>query len=68
MGRPPGVEKKYQFFEPYERHITRIAGVGKPEWESGVCVFPGQGRRTGEVKYFVTGQEPQARAWLNEKA
>jgi len=54
------------FFIQYESNISKIAVVGEARWEVETLAFLGAGRRTGQVKYFKTGQDVQARAWLVE--
>lgn len=56
-----------EFFVRYEAKLLRIAVVGDPRWEEDALVFLGAKRRTGEVRYFATGQEPTAREWLTGK-
>ena len=55
------------FFIQYEANISKIAVVADARWESETLVFLGAGRRTGEVRFFQTGQDVQAQAWLVEK-
>ncbi len=46
--------------------IAKIAIVGEPRWESEALAFAGAGFRRAPVKFFASGQEAQARAWLAE--
>lgn len=46
--------------------IVRIAIVGDAKWEPQALAFAGAGFRRAPVKFFPTGQEAQARAWLAE--
>jgi hypothetical protein len=52
------------FFAQYEAFITRIAVVGEAARGAEAMAFLGANHRTGEVRFFTTGQEAQARAWL----
>lgn len=52
------------FFFEHGDKIEKIAIVGDPRWESQVLVFAGAGLRRAPVKFFRTGQEQEARAWL----
>ena len=52
------------FFAEHEAKFSKIASVGDAEWKSPMLTFFGAGRRTGEVRYFTTGQESEARVWL----
>jgi hypothetical protein len=52
------------FFAEHEAKFSKIATVGDAEWKSSMLTFFGAGRRTGEVRYFTTGQETEARVWL----
>jgi hypothetical protein len=56
------------FFVQYEQYIGKIAVVGDPGWKMETEVFLAAGRRTGEVRYFLSGQEAKARAWLEERS
>jgi hypothetical protein len=42
--------------------------VGEPRWKDETLAFLAAGHRTGKVRFFMTGQETQARAWLGGKA
>jgi|SRR6516164_6067922 hypothetical protein len=46
--------------------IQKIAVVGDPRWETHALAFAGAGVRTAPVKFFPSGQEAAARAWLAE--
>lgn len=48
----------------YGSDIVRIAIVGEPQWEPRALAFAGAGVRRAPVKFFKTGDEPGARAWL----
>jgi hypothetical protein len=52
------------FFARHEASIARIAAVGDARWEDETLAFLAAGHRSGEVRFFETGREPQARAWL----
>lgn len=52
------------FFAQYEAFITRIAVVGEAGREAETMAFLGANHRTGEVRFFTTGHEAEARAWL----
>lgn len=53
------------FFMQYEKNIAKIAVVGEARWETEMRLFLASGHRTGDVRYFLPGQEVSARAWLN---
>lgn len=55
-----------EFFAVYGPRISRIAVVGTPEFEIPVLMFLGAGKREGDVRYFLSGRESQARAWLQD--
>ena len=46
--------------------IEKIAIVGDPKWETEALMFVGAGFRRTPVKFFVSGEATQARAWLGE--
>lgn len=46
--------------------IAKIAIVAEPRWEAEALAFAGVGFRRAPVKFFPTGQEEHARAWLAE--
>jgi hypothetical protein len=52
------------FFSRYEAGIARIAVVGEEQWKTPSLMFLGAGHRSGEVRYFASGQETAARRWL----
>jgi hypothetical protein len=54
------------FFMQYEHNIARIAVVGDARWQAEMQMFLGAGRRTGEVRFFLPGQEKPARDWLTK--
>ena len=54
----------YDFLFTHSNEITRIAIVGEPRWETEALAFAGAGFRRAPVKFFPSGQETQARAWL----
>ena len=53
-----------EFLFTHSSEIQRIAIVGDPQWEANAMAFAGAGHRPAPVKFFPTGQEPQARGWL----
>jgi len=55
-----------EFLFSHSNEIAKIAIVGEPRWESSALAFGGAGHRRAPVKFFPTGQEAQARAWLAE--
>jgi hypothetical protein len=55
-----------EFLFSHSNEIAKIAIVGEPRWESDALAFAGAGFRRAPVKYFFSGQEAQARAWLEE--
>lgn len=46
--------------------IAKIAIVGDSRWEPEALAFAGAGFRRAPVKFFPSGEEPQARVWLAE--
>ncbi|MDR3405009.1 MAG: STAS/SEC14 domain-containing protein [Chthoniobacter sp.] len=44
--------------------IQRIAIVAEPRWEPQALAFAGAGFRNAPVRFFPSGQDAQARAWL----
>jgi hypothetical protein len=52
------------FLAQYGDRVSRMAVVGDMKWETETKMFLAAGHRKGEVRYFGTGQESQARAWL----
>ena len=55
-----------EFLFSHSHEIAKIAIVGEPRWEADALAFAGAGFRRAPVKFFPTGQEAQARAWLAE--
>ena len=55
-----------EFLFSHSHEIAKIAIVGEPRWESDALAFAGAGFRRAPVKFFPTGQEAPARAWLAE--
>jgi hypothetical protein len=54
------------FMLTHGNEIAKIAIVGEACWEVDALAFAGAGFRKAPVKFFVSGQEAQARAWLGE--
>ena len=54
------------FMLSHGNEIARIAIVGEPRWETDFVAFAGAGFRRAPVKFFPSGQESAARAWLEE--
>lgn len=53
------------FSERNDPYIEKIAIVGDPEWEALVEVFTLKGLRPVPIEYFNTGDESNARQWLD---
>ncbi len=52
------------FYFQHGDKLAQIAIVGDPQWEGEALMFAGAGLRRAPVKFFPTGREEQARAWL----
>jgi len=50
----------------HSNEIAKIAIVGEPNHEANALAFAGSGLRPAPVKFFPSGQEAQARAWLKD--
>src|SRR5687767_117878 len=55
------------FMLSHGNEIAKIAIVGEPRWEAEALAFAGVGFRRAPVKFFPSGQEAQARAWLSDE-
>src|SRR4051794_21278063 len=55
-----------EFLFSHSNEIAKIAIVGESRWEPEALAFAGAGFRRAPVKFFPSGQESQARAWLTE--
>jgi hypothetical protein len=55
-----------EFLFSHSSEIAKIAIVGDARWETNASAFAGAGMRPAPVKFFPTGQEAEARAWLAE--
>ncbi|MGV3530997.1 MAG: STAS/SEC14 domain-containing protein [Chthoniobacteraceae bacterium] len=51
-------------FSTESHEIAKIVIVGDPRWEGEALAFAGAGYRRAPVKFFPTGQEAEARTWL----
>jgi hypothetical protein len=55
-----------EFLFSHGHEIAKIAMLGEPRWEGEALAFAGAGFRRAPVRYFLPGQEVEARAWLGE--
>lgn len=55
------------FMHEYDPFIEKIAIVADEKWEDQTLMFLGAGRREASVQFFLTGQEQDARDWLQNE-
>jgi len=55
------------FMYEYDPYIEKIAVVADKEWRSQIIMFIGVGRRQASVGYFFSGEEKDARDWLQSE-
>ncbi len=55
------------FMHEYDPYIEKIAVVADEEWKDQILMFVGAGRRQASVEFFFTGQEQDARDWLQSE-
>jgi len=54
------------FHFSHSNKIAKIALLGDLRWEADALAFAGTGFRSAPVKFFLTDQQAEARAWLRE--
>ena len=54
--------------EANEELIDRVAIVGDPEWKEESLMFAGHPFTAKDVRFFLRGELPAARAWIAEGA
>jgi hypothetical protein len=52
------------FMYEYDSHIEKIAVVADPKWQDQILMFVGANKRQASVEFFCSGQEQDARTWL----
>ena len=55
------------FMHEYDPFIEKIAVVADEQWKDQILMFVGAGRRQASVEFFLTGQEQDARDWLQSE-
>ena len=55
----------WSFADKNDPYIKKIAIVGEKQWEDLTIIFSGKGLRPVEIEYFDSGQEADARRWLD---
>jgi hypothetical protein len=52
------------FMYEFDPHIEKIAVVADPKWQDQILMFVGANKRQASVEFFCSGQEQDARTWL----
>lgn len=55
------------FMYEYDPYIEKIAVVADEKWRSQIIMFIGVGRRQASVGFFFSGEEKDARDWLQNE-
>jgi len=55
------------FMYEYDPYIEKIAVVADEKWKSQIIMFIGVGRRQASVAFFISGEEKDARDWLQSE-
>jgi len=55
------------FMHEYDPYIEKIAVVADEKWRDQILMFLGAGRRQAPVMFFVSGEEEDARDWLQNE-
>ena len=56
------------FMYEYDPYIEKIAVVADKKWRNQIIMFIGVGRRQASVGFFFSGEEEDARDWLQSKS
>ena len=55
------------FMDRNDQFIEKMAIIGDPKWEELISIFTLKGLRKFPIEYFNSGEENQARFWLEEQ-
>ena len=56
------------FMYEYDPYIEKIAVIADEKWKSQIVLFIGVGRRQASVAFFISGEEKDARDWLQSES